>query len=199
MPQQPLVTTQISVDPKTNKIPLDIQHSTDTTAISSFALSVIIALILGCLATWLAYWYGRKSFQLTEMSFKTVVEEIKASQQSALDLNAKLFEQQSMLQLNKLQYAYKSAQVEKLRTIITEYLTCLIDFNTSITMKIKELEQEKLIQEIVKYNLKVANYHQIIELFLDYENHESHKKANSNMRCDSFKSLMIINKLSKFL
>lgn len=182
VPQQPLVTTQISVDPKNPTIPLEIQHSTDTTAISSFALSVIIALILGCLATWLAYWYGRKSFQLTEMSFKTVVEEIKASQQSALDLNAKLFEQQSMLQLNKLQYAYKSAQVEKLRTIITEYLTCLIDFNTSITMKIKELEQEKLIQEIVKYNLKVANYHQIIELFLDYENHESHKNIKVKLK-----------------
>ena len=28
---------------------------------------------------------------------------------------------------------------------------------------------------------------------------EINKMANSNMRCDSFKSLMIINKLSKFL
>ncbi len=29
--------------------------------------------------------------------------------------------------------------------------------------------------------------------------YKKHKRANSNMRCDSLKSLMIINKLSKFL
>ncbi|OTU63191.1 hypothetical protein CAT33_13695 [Acinetobacter baumannii] len=32
---------------------------------------------------------------------------------------------------------------------------------------------------------------------IDYE--FDHNRANSNMRCDSLKSLMIINKLSKFL
>jgi len=57
VPQQPLYTTHIEVDSESKKIPLDLNvSSTDTTAISSFALSVIIALILGCLATWLAYW-----------------------------------------------------------------------------------------------------------------------------------------------
>ncbi|OTM10962.1 hypothetical protein B9X54_15025 [Acinetobacter baumannii] len=34
---------------------------------------------------------------------------------------------------------------------------------------------------------------------LAYLNYLNHKGANSNMRCDSFKSHMIINKLSKFL
>lgn len=32
-----------------------------------------------------------------------------------------------------------------------------------------------------------------------HQQSHSHSRANSNMRCDSFKSLMIINKLSKFL
>ncbi|MGO1061394.1 hypothetical protein [Acinetobacter lwoffii] len=84
--------------PKDQKVYLDVQHSTDTIAILSFALSIIIALILGSLATWLAYWYGRKSFKLTEMSFKTVVEQIKSSETTALDLNSKLFNQQLVLQ-----------------------------------------------------------------------------------------------------
>ncbi|MFZ0022115.1 hypothetical protein [Acinetobacter sp.] len=74
VPQQPLVQTTSMVENPNKKMELNLTHSTDTTAISSFALSVIIALILGSLATWLAYWYGRKSFKLTEMSFKTVVE-----------------------------------------------------------------------------------------------------------------------------
>ncbi|QFH46605.1 hypothetical protein FR761_15525 [Acinetobacter baumannii] len=53
--------------------------------------------------------------------------------------------------------------------------------------------------------------HSLIKIFSYCENHSSlieklslglksnSKGANSNMRCDSLKSLMIINKLSKFL
>lgn len=104
VPQQPLYTASIQVDPETQKIPLDLNvSSTDTTAISSFTISMIIALILGGFATWLAYWYGRKSFKLTEMSFKSLVLEIQSSQQTAFDLNQKLFEQQIALQKNELQ------------------------------------------------------------------------------------------------
>lgn len=44
----------------------------------------------------------------------------------------------------------------------------------------------------------------IFDHLKSYENFESYmlnedRRANSNMRCDSLKSLMIINKLSKFL
>lgn len=173
VPQQQNVQTLVIQQPA--KTHMELNASTDKTAISSFVLSVIVALILGGLATWLAYWYGRKSFQLTDMSFKTVVEEIKASQQSALDINAKLFEQQSILQSNELHYSYKVKELENLRKIVAEYLTCLIDFNISITMNIKELDREELIKEVVKYNLRVANYHQQIELFLDFENDEYQK------------------------
>lgn len=182
VPQQPLVTTQISVDPKTSKIPLDIQHSTDTTAIWSFVIAMVVAFILGISATIIAIWYGRKSFRLTEMSFKTVVEEIKASKQSAYDLNAKLFEQHSILQNNELHYGYKVKELEKLRALVAEYLTCLIDFNISVTMNIKELDREELIKGIVNYNLRVANYHQQIELFLDFENDEYQQNIKINLK-----------------
>lgn len=179
VPQQSVQTLVIQQPTKTH---MELNASTDKTAISSFALSVIVALILGGFATWLAYWYGRKSFKLTEMSFKTVVEQIRASEKSALDLNNKLFEQQTILQNNKLQYVYKTSEIEKLRTIITAYLTCLLDFNTSITMKIKKIERQELIEECVQYNLRVANYHQQIELFLDCENNEFDRNIKSKLK-----------------
>lgn len=83
--------------PTDQMIRLDLQHSTDTTAIWSFVIAMVVAFILGISATIIAIWYGRKSFKLTEMSFKIVVEEIKTSQQSAIDLNSQLFKQQKSL------------------------------------------------------------------------------------------------------
>lgn len=49
--QQSLVTAQIPVDPKTQKIPLDIQHSTDTTAIVITFLSFIVTAFIVCMST----------------------------------------------------------------------------------------------------------------------------------------------------
>lgn len=186
------------------KIYLDLNVSTDTTAIESFKQASLvsekafekstdisnasfdyatgIAVFLALCATGLAYWFGRKSFKLTEMSFKTVVEEIKASQQSAKDLNTRLFEQQKELQKNELQYAFEASELDKLRTIISEYLTCLIDFNKFITMQVKSLDKEVLIKESVKYNLRVANYTQLIELFLDCENKDLHREVKTKLK-----------------
>jgi len=45
VPQQPLVQTTSMVENPNKKMELNLTHSTDTTAISSLALSVIIALI----------------------------------------------------------------------------------------------------------------------------------------------------------
>lgn len=91
VPQQPSVQTIVLQQPA--KTHLELNASTDKTAISSFALSVIIALILGCLATWLAYWYGRKSFDLTKQSFDVVLEQIISSRQEAERLHKITMEQ----------------------------------------------------------------------------------------------------------
>lgn len=109
--------------PKDQKVYLDVQHSTDTIAILSFALSIIIALILGSLATWLAYWYGRKSFKLTEMSFKTVVEQIKSSETTALDLNSKLFNQQLVLQDREKKNLQKVQWIDSFRLLAQSYMS----------------------------------------------------------------------------
>lgn len=109
VPQQPLYTTLIEVDPETKKIPLDIQHSTDTTAIGSFVLSVIVALILSGLATWLAYWYGRKSFKLTEMSFKTVSQDIKESSEIHKLTTKRILDNQ--LKLKEIDYLQHQSKI----------------------------------------------------------------------------------------
>ena len=149
VPQQPLVTTHIQVDSETNKIPLDIQHSTDTTAISSFALSVIIALILGLLATWLAYLYGRKSFLLTEMSFETVINQIKASEQSAVDLNTKLFEQQRVLQAEKEKSDSEKSIKDRFRNAAEIFILDIELFLSSVTLLYLSHEQFKFSEQVV--------------------------------------------------
>ena len=91
VPQQPSVQTIVFQQPA--KTHMELNASTDKTAISSFALSVVIALALGGLATWLAYWYGRKSFDLTKQSFDVVLEQIISSRQEAERLHKITMEQ----------------------------------------------------------------------------------------------------------
>lgn len=107
--------------PTDQMIRLDLQHSTDTTAIWSFVIAMVVAFILGVSATIIAIWYGRKSFKLTEMSFKTVVEEIKASQQSAIDLNTKLFEQQQNLLKIQIKAQFEENILIKVREYSAQY------------------------------------------------------------------------------
>ena len=90
VPQQPLVTTHIQVDPTTKKIPLDIQHSTDTTAIWSFMAAMIASMVV-------AIWYGRKSFKLTEMSFKIVSEDIKQAAEIHREVNKSILDNQKAI------------------------------------------------------------------------------------------------------
>lgn len=129
VPQPSHVQANVVAETNLEAIPLNLEvTSTDTTAISSFALSVIIALILGGLATWLAYWYGRKSFKLTEMSFKSLVLEIQSSQQTAFDLNQKLFEQQRELGKQQFQYTKQLKWEDEIRIITSECLNSLAKY-----------------------------------------------------------------------
>lgn len=180
VPEQENVKTIIIQQPAETH--MELNASTDKTAISSFGLSVVIALILAGLATWYAYWCAKKSFRLTKMSFDTVVAQIKASEISALDLNTKLFEQQKFLQDNELRFSYKVSELDKLRTLISEYLTCLISFNTEITLKLYILDDFERIEKAAKFNLRIANYHQLIELFLDCQNNDEHMKIRNHLK-----------------
>lgn len=95
--QEQQTQTMVLQQPKDQKVYLDVQHSTDTTAIWSFIIAMVVAFILGISATVIAIWYGRKSFDLTKQSFDAVIAQIKGSEKSALDINKKLFEQQKRI------------------------------------------------------------------------------------------------------
>ena len=132
VPQQPNVQTIVLQQPA--RTHMELNASTDKTAISSFALSVVIALLLGGLATWLAYWYGRKSFKLTEMSFKTVIQQIQASEQSALSLNSKLFEQQLMLQNRLKELEIQKNIIDRFRCAAERFIIDVELFLSSVTL-----------------------------------------------------------------
>jgi len=95
VPQQSNIQTIVLQQPA--KTHMELNASKDKTAISSFALSVVIALILGGLATWLAYWYGRKSFDLTKQSFDTVIKQIESSERLMSKSNQALIKSQENL------------------------------------------------------------------------------------------------------
>ena len=80
VPQQPLVQTTSILENLNKKMELNLTHSTDTTAIWSFIIAMIVALILGISATVIAIWYGRKSFDLTKQSFDALVKQIESSE-----------------------------------------------------------------------------------------------------------------------
>ncbi|TCB51102.1 hypothetical protein E0H80_06970 [Acinetobacter sp. ANC 4779] len=131
VPQQPNVQTIVLQQPA--KTHMELNASTDKTAISSFALSVIIALILGSFATWLAYWYGRRSFDLTRQSFEAVIKQIESSEQSALNLNAKLFEQQLILQNQKDKSEREKNTMDRFRNAALNFIMHAETFASYIT------------------------------------------------------------------
>ena len=83
--------------PNGQKVYLDLNHSTDTTAIWSFVIAMMIAFILGISATIIAIWYGRKSFDLTKQSFEAVIKQIRSSEDLMASSNRELIESQENL------------------------------------------------------------------------------------------------------
>ncbi|WP_392390371.1 hemerythrin domain-containing protein [Acinetobacter radioresistens] len=75
------------------------------------------------------------------------------------------------------------------------------EYNTGID--VIDDQHKRILDYINQIDQNTDRHHtkQILDDIIDYT--QSHftfeERANSNMRCDSLKSLMIINKLSKFL
>lgn len=109
--------------PKDQKVYLDVQHSTDTTAIWSFIIAMIVALILGISATVIAIWYGRKSFDLTKQSFDSLVKQIESSEKIIQDSNQSLIASQAELKKYELEYLHRVEETNKLRNIVADYLS----------------------------------------------------------------------------
>lgn len=182
VPQQPLVQTTSILENLNKKMELNLTHSTDTTAIWSFIIAMIVAIILGISATFIAIWYGRKSFDLTKQSFDALVKQIESSEKIIQDSNQSLIASQAELKKYELEYLHRVEETNKLRNIVAVYLSHLVQFNIDITMNFKTYSTVDLIQEIIKFNTQIIKFHYQIELFLDSPSTDSHSKIENALK-----------------
>lgn len=147
VPQQPSVQTIVLQQPAQTH--MELNASTDKTAISSFALSVVIALVLGGLATWLAYWYGRKSFDLTKQSFDAVIAQIQSSERITLQSNENLFLEQERIEKIKKKLEEHLIQKTKLK----QNIASVIIFSENLNIDVWEINDDFFNKDIVDNTL----------------------------------------------
>lgn len=161
VPQQPNV--QMIVVQQPAKTHMELNASTDKTAISSFALSVIFALILGGFATWLSYWYGRKSFDLTKQSFEAVIKQIESSERQMMESNQNLMKSQhkQLITAHKIDAFHKDR--DELKSLLVNFLTESENLSTFIGFTVME-----------SANMDLSNYAQqgtySFEIFKEHQN-----------------------------
>ena len=133
--------------PKDQKVYLDVQHSTDTTAIWSFVIAMVVAFILGISATIIAIWYGRKSFDLTKQSFDSLVKQIESSEKITVASNNGLAQSQADSKLTELRFLYKSSEIQNLRKMIADYFATVVALNTHMVFKVSFLKDNKFLND----------------------------------------------------
>lgn len=180
--------------PKDQKVYLDLQHSTDTTAIWSFAIAMVIAFILGISATIIAIWYGRKSFDLTKQSFDSLVKQIESSEKITIASNNGLAQSQADSKLTELRFLYKSSEIQNLRKMIADYFATVVALNTHMVFKVSFLKDNKflndndenkyiheLFDEIKRYANEIFTFSFQIDLMLDMDNSNEEKKIGNEL------------------
>lgn len=179
---------------KDQKVYLDLQHSTDTTAIWSFAIAMVIAFILGISATIIAIWYGRKSFDLTKQSFDSLVKQIESSEKITVASNNGLAQSQADSKLTELRFLYKSSEIQNLRKMIADYFATVVALNTHMVFKVSFLKDNKflndndknkyiheLFDEIKRYANEIFTFSFQIDLMLDMDNSNEEKKIGNEL------------------
>lgn len=141
------------------KIYLDLNVSTDTTAIKSFEKSAdmsiasfdyatVIAVFLALCATGLAYWFGARSFKLTEMSFKVVSEDIKEAAETHRITTVELLSSQERLKWLEIREG-------RYKEVINEL--CAVENFMAEIYQISQLN-------FIKGNLPISEYDSIAQL-----------------------------------
>ena len=94
------------------------------------------------------------------------------------------FETELISELKKyeLEYLHRVEETNKLRNIVADYLSHLVQFNIDITMNFKTYSTVDLIQEIIKFNTQIIKFHYQIELFLDSPSTDSHSKIENALK-----------------
>ncbi|WP_163120877.1 hypothetical protein [Acinetobacter portensis] len=142
--------------PKDQMIHLDLQHSTDTTAIWSFVIAMVVAFILGISATIIAIWYGRKSFQLTEMSFKTVSEDIKQAAETHRLINDNILRSQENSRSIEIKLTFNQDWSEKLISSLSELTSNLSGWILRVIGLSKQIEKSE--QSMPNFRLSEDTY-----------------------------------------
>ena len=152
--------------PKDQKVYLDLQHSTDTTAIWSFVIAIVVAFILGISVTIIAIWYGRKSFDLTKQSFDSLVKQIESSEKITVASNNGLAQSQADSKLTELRFLYKSSEIQNLRKMIADYFATVVALNTHVVFKVSFLKDNKFLND----NDKNKYIHELFDEIKRYAN-----------------------------
>lgn len=174
---------------------LRLDATTDKTAISSFVIATVIALALAGLATWLAYWYGRKSFDLTKQSFDALIKQIESSEQVTMASNIGFAQSQADNKLMELRFLYKSSEIENMRKMISDYFTTVISLNSYMVFKVgrltdhnfidkdaKEKYINELFEEIKKYANEIFIFSFQLDLMSDMENSPEKKIIGEELK-----------------
>ncbi|WPE82757.1 hypothetical protein SB581_07250 [Acinetobacter baumannii] len=166
-----------------------LEHSTDTTAMRSFDNATIIGVVFALCATWFAWWCAKKSFELTKLSFDSLIQQIKDSTQSTLDTNMALIQSQERINQKEILANRHLNWVLNLREVFAVYISNLreIRFESSVAnstirnekkrnSKFDQYKDEDLVKKLhaLKAKLDLCELNKTkIELLLNHlkENH----------------------------
>nr|WP_314370125.1 hypothetical protein [uncultured Acinetobacter sp.] len=141
-----------------------LEHSTDTNAINSFYGATIIGICFAILATWLAWWCAKRSFDLTTKSFQLTIAQIQASitaseKQTEITLeqikdSTLTSEKQTQLTIEQIK---ASAEASERQTQIT------IESNTNLIT-----HQEKINLQTIKANSRQSWINTVREFSIEF-------------------------------
>lgn len=156
--------------------------STDTTAIMSFIIAAIIGVALALAATYLAWWYGKKSFDLTTKSFEITVEQIIASIEAAktntnelIKSNKESLEKQEELKRKELIFQSRQVWLNDLRETSTLYLESLSKMTSLYIKKRQEIRSvvrdgdEVFLEKTAQESINITRISLKIEFLLNPE------------------------------
>jgi hypothetical protein len=138
-------------------------------SIASFDSSAYIAVFLALFATGLAYWFGRKSFDLTTLGFDLTLKQIGTSVEQTLNSNRELYQSQENLKLMEIRSNHRQEWINKVREIFNEIFIVLENLYllTWFTKKVDSEMYETLI--------KLRKLYDLLELYLNPDEEETKK------------------------
>lgn len=165
---------------QTNENTRFVFASTDTTAIYSFVIAALVGVIFALVGVFLAWWYGKKSFDLTTKSFEITVQQIIASVDAAkentnelIKSNKESLAKQEELKRKELVFQSRQVWLNDLRDTSTLYLESLSKL-TSLYIKKKQeikygnkVDDEFFLEKLAQENINIIRISLKIELLLN--------------------------------